>query len=149
MTADRDRGVRRQKQKRAKDAKRAGRRAGAGGAMPPSLALDEADTVPVVGDVLSSAPALHWTFVGDAADHPRTDEVVARLEAVRQRNPGLGHGDRMVVTLEAPDAEPVIEVVALGLDVFTEVITELRLLGLRDRLEGQEQASATVHAAFR
>ena len=100
------------------------------------------------GPVQTNAPALHWEVVGNEADHPRTDEVLARLAAVRDRHPETGHGDRMVVHLEAPDAEPVIEIVTLGLDVFTEVITELRLLGLRDRLEGQDQASDSVHAAF-
>jgi hypothetical protein len=98
--------------------------------------------------VTTSAPSLHWRWAGDPDDHPRTVEVIARLEAVRERHPENGHGDRMVVMLEAPDAEPVLEIIALGLDVFTEVITELRLLGLTDRLEGQDQASDRVHAAF-
>jgi hypothetical protein len=116
---------------------------------PRSPEADDGDALRLaVGDVISNAPALHWEFVGDPADHPRTDEVVERLQAVHERHPGNGRGDRMVVVLEAPDAEPVLEIVTLGLDVFTEVNTELRLLGLRDRLEGQDQASASVHAAF-
>jgi len=101
-----------------------------------------------VGTVHTNAPALQWEVVGDPQDHERTDEVLQRLAAVRDRHPESGHGDRMVVMLEAPDAVPVIEIVTLGLDVFTEVITELRMLGLRDRLEGQEQAAAQVHAVF-
>ena len=114
--------------------------------MNPSPALP--DPAPLTGPVDTNAPALRWEMVGDPADHPRTDEVLDRLEAVRERHPETGHGDRMVLHLEAPDAEPVVEIVALGLDVFTEVYTELRLLGLRDRLEGQDQAAAAVHAAF-
>jgi hypothetical protein len=106
------------------------------------------DTGTDLADDPGAAPRLHWELVGNPADHARCADVLALLARLREQHPGAGHGTRMVAVLESPDAEPVIRIQTLDGQVFTAVVAELQRLGLTDRMQGQSQAGAEVHAAF-
>lgn len=93
------------------------------------------------------ADAVSWEVIGDLAAHPKSGEVVALLEQLKQEHQGSG-GKTMVVTLEFPAHTPILKAKVIGMGAFIGLASGLQDLDLVDRLEHATRAENGVDAAF-
>jgi len=90
---------------------------------------------------------LSWEVLGDLTQHPKSQDVLQALDALKEEWPDHG-GNLMVVTLESADRVPLIRIQVTGLGAFMGVIGAMQDLDLVDRLEAAPGPEKGIDAAF-
>jgi hypothetical protein len=90
---------------------------------------------------------LSWEVLGDLTQHPKSQDVLQALQALKEEWTDHG-GNLMVVTLESAPQVPLIKIQVTGLGAFMGVIGALQDLDLVDRLEEAAGPEKGVDAAF-